>query len=58
MAEAAVCLRDQDIDNEEDGIDRVRQAHGLSKNDGGVGREQGIDYASKRSATRTEAVGA
>ena len=50
-----MCLRAQVIDNEGGGVGRVREARGLSDNDGGVGRGQGIENASKGSETMTEA---
>ena len=42
-----MCLRNQGIGNDNDGVGRVRQVRGLSYNDGGVVRGKGIDDASK-----------
>ena len=42
-----MCLRDQIIDENNGVIDRERQACGLSDDDGGVSRGQGIDCASE-----------
>ena len=50
-----MCLRDQGIDNDDSGVDRVRGARRLSNNDEGVGRRRGIDDASEISETTTEA---
>ena len=47
-------LRDQVIDDDDGVVDRVLWAHGLSDNDGGVGRGQGIDDASDGLETTTE----
>ena len=55
MAEAPVCLRAQGIDDDYGVFDRVRHAHGLSDNDGGVSRGQGKDDESEGSETTTEA---
>ena len=54
-AEAPVCLRDQFIDENNGVVDIVRRARGLRKEDGGVGRGQGIDNASEGSEAMTEA---
>ena len=55
-AEALVILRAQGIDNNDNGgVVRVRRAHGLSNNVGGVGRGQGIYDASKGLETTIEA---
>ena len=56
--EALVCLRDQGINNNYGSVGRVRQAKGLSKDDGGVGWGRGIRDASEGSETTTEAAGA
>ena len=53
-----MCLRAQDIDDDEVSVHRVRRTHGLSDDNGGVGREQGIDDASELSETTMEAAGA
>ena len=53
-----MCLRAQSIDNYNNGVCIVRQVLGLSNNDGGVGKGQKIDYASKKSEKTTEAAGA
>ena len=52
-----VCLRDQVIDDDNGGVGRVRRARGLSNDDGGFGRGQGIYDASKGLETTTEAAG-
>ena len=56
-AEAAVCLQAHGIDNNNDGVGRVRRAQGLSDNDGGVGRGQGIDDDSEGLEMTMEAAG-
>ena len=40
-----MCLREEDIDNNDVGVRRVRGSKGLSNDDGGVGREQEISNA-------------
>ena len=45
--EAAVCLRVQGIDDNDNGVGRVRRARGLINNNKGVGRGRGIDHVSK-----------
>ena len=52
-----MCLQAQVIHDDASGVDRVRQALGLRKNDGGVGRGRGIDDASEVLETTTEAAG-
>ena len=47
-------LWDQGIDEGGDVVDRVRREHRLSKNEGGVGRGQGIYDASEGLETTTE----
>ena len=49
-----MCLRDQGIDDDDGGISRVRRERGVSNNNRGVGRRQGIDDTSKGSETMTE----
>ena len=51
----AGALRAQGIDDDNVIVDRVRQAHGLSNGQGGVGREQGMHDASEVLETTTEA---
>ena len=46
-AEAPVCLWDQGIDNNGDGVGRVRRARGLRDDDRGVDRGRGIPDESK-----------
>ena len=53
-----MCLQDQVIENDDGGVNRRRQAQGISDNDGGIGRIQGIDSASEGSETTPEAAGA
>ena len=48
-------LRAQGIDDNNGVVGRVRRAHRISNEDGGVGRGRGIYDASKGSETRTEA---
>ena len=50
-----MCLRAQEIDNEDCGVGRGRQARGLSNNDGGVGGGRVIDNACEGFETTTEA---
>ena len=45
--EAPVYLWAQGIDNDNGGVERVKQACGLINNDGGVGIEQVIDDTSE-----------
>ena len=52
---APVCLRTQGIDKNNGVVNRVRRACGLSDNNGGVGRGQGIHDESEGSETMTEA---
>ena len=54
-AEVPVRLQAQVIDDNNGGIVRVRRACGLSSNNGGVGRGQGIYNASEGSETTMEA---
>ena len=56
-AEAAVCLQAKVIDNNNSGVDGGRRSRGLSDNEGGVVRRQGIYDASKGLETTTEAAG-
>ena len=51
--EAPVYLRAQGIDDNKCIVDRVRRADGISKDDRGVGRGQGIDNVSKGFVTTT-----
>ena len=53
-----MCLQAQGIDDDYGGAVRVRRACGIRKDDGGVGRGQGICDASKGLDTTTEAEGA
>ena len=53
-----MCLRDQVIYDENDGISEGRWALRLSNNNGGFGGGRGIDDASKGLETTTEAAGA
>ena len=53
-----MCLRALTIDNGNGGISRVRRARGLSNDDKGVSRGQGIYDASEGSETTTEVEGA
>ena len=53
--EAVVCLWDQVIDDNGNGIGRVRRSRRLSNNGGGVDRGQVIYNASEGSYTTTEA---
>ena len=55
MEEAPVCLQYQGTDENDGAVDRVRHAHGLSDDDGGVGRGRGLEDASKGWETTTEA---
>ena len=48
-------LWDQGIDNNNDGVGRVRRAGRISNDGGGVGRGRGIYDASKGLETTTEA---
>ena len=48
-----MCLQAQDIDNNDSGVGRVRRSRGISNDDVGVGRGQGIDDASEGSETTT-----
>ena len=57
-AEAPVCLRYKGIDDNNGSVGKVRQSSRLSDDDGGVGRGQGIRYASEVLETMTEAAGA
>ena len=50
-----MCLRSQGIDDDDGVVERVRQAHGLINNNGGVGRGRGIDNASDGLETTAEA---
>ena len=52
-----MCLRAQGIDDDDDGVVRVRRARGLRDYYGGVGRGRGIDDASEGLDTTTEAAG-
>ena len=52
-----MCLQSQGIDNDDDGVGRVRRDHRLSNNDGGVRRGQGIHYVYEGSDTTPEAAG-
>ena len=52
-----MCLQDQGIDNDDGGVIRVRWACGLSENNRGLGRGQGIYDASKGLETTAEAAG-
>ena len=45
--EAAVCLQAHGICDDSGGVNTVRQARGISNDDIGVGRGQGIDDAYK-----------
>ena len=54
MAEAQVCLRAQRIDDDDGVVNRVIKARGLSDDNGGVGRGQGIDRASEGLVTTTD----
>ena len=51
-------LRDQGIDDDDEGVGRVRQAKGLSDNDEGVGRGRGIRDVYEGLETTVEAAGA
>ena len=53
-----MCLQAQYIDDDNSGFGRVRQACGISNEDGGVGREQGICDAPEGLEITTEASGA
>ena len=53
-----MCLRAQGIDNDDGGVGRLRRASGLSDNNGGVRRGQGIRDAYEGLETTTEAAGA
>ena len=57
MAETAVYLRYQGIDNDGGGAKTVRRPRRLSDDDGGVGMGRGIGDASKGSDTTAEAEG-
>ena len=50
-----MCLRAQVIDDNKGVVARVRQAHGLSNDDGGAVRGRGIDDASEGLETTAEA---
>ena len=52
-----MCLRAQGIDNNNCSAGRVRRERGLSDDDGGVDRGQGIYNASKGLETTAEAAG-
>ena len=52
-----MCLRSQCIDDNNGGVGRVRQDHGISNNDRGVGRGRGIHNASMGLETSTDAAG-
>ena len=52
-----MCLGDQVIDDKGSGIIRVRWSHGLSNDDGGVDRGQGVHNASEGSETTMEVAG-
>ena len=53
--EAAMCLWDKGIDYDDSVISRVRRAHGISDDNGGVGRGQEIDYAYEGLESASEA---
>ena len=53
-----MCLRAQGIDDKDGCVIRLRRAHGISNDSGGVGRGRGIHDASEGSETTTEAAGA
>ena len=57
-AEAPVCLRDQGIDDNNGGVDRVRWAGGLSDNNGGVDRGRVICNVSEVLEITMEEAGA
>ena len=50
-----MCLQDQGTEDNNDNVGRVRRARGLRKDNGGVGRERGIDDASEGLKKTTEA---
>ena len=50
-----MCLRDQGIEEDNNFVKRVRQARGLSNDDGGVCIRRGIYDASEGSDTMIEA---
>ena len=52
-----MCLRAQSIDDDNGGGIRARWSHVRSDDEGGIGRGQGIDDASKVLETTTEAKG-
>ena len=52
-----MCLRDQGIDDNNGVFGRVRQARGISNDNGGVRRGQGIDDETEGLETTTEAAG-
>ena len=52
-----MCLRAQGIDNNDGDVGRVRRSRGLSEDNGGVKRGQGIRDASEGSETTTEVAG-
>ena len=58
MAEAALCLRAQGIDDNNSGVGRRRRYRGLSNDNGSVGGGRGIDDAYEGSETTMEAEGA
>ena len=49
-----MCLQEEGIDDNNSGVERLRQAKGLRKDDGGVGRGQRIRDTSKGSETTME----
>ena len=57
MAEAAVCIQFQGIDNINGGVRGGKQARGLRDDNGDVGRGQGVDNMYKGLETTTEAAG-
>ena len=57
MAEAAVCLRSQIIDDDAGGVNGGRRAWGLSNDNGGVGGGRGIDDVYEVSETTAETTG-
>ena len=52
-----MCLQAQGFDKDYKGVGRVRRAHKLSDENGGVRRRQGIRDASKGSETMTDVGG-
>ena len=55
IKEAALCLRVQEIDNDDGDVGKGRRTRGLSDRNRGVGGGRGIDDASKGLETTTEA---